>query len=147
MTATATVLFAGAGLETEALRGLGVEVTEAINHDQITVDTHDLNHPNTHAECADITAIRPARRHLTNILAASPSCFPAGTPVITARGVVPIDTVAVGDRVLTHRGHYQFAGKAKDATRMIGNGVPIPTVQAVLRPALTAAGITPAAGA
>lgn len=71
---TATVLFAGAGLETEALRQLGVNVTEAINHDPITVATHEMNHPSTHAERADITAVKPARRHLTDILAASPVC-------------------------------------------------------------------------
>jgi site-specific DNA-cytosine methylase len=71
---TATVLFAGAGLESEALRQLGIQVDEAINHDPLTVATHDLNHPNTHAECADITAIKPGRRHRTDILAASPVC-------------------------------------------------------------------------
>lgn len=34
---------------------------------------------------------------------AHPYCFPAGTPVLTARGWVGVETVVVGDQVLTHR--------------------------------------------
>ena len=36
-----------------------------------------------------------------------PPCFPAGTPVVTARGVVGIETVAAGDLVLTHAGRWR----------------------------------------
>ncbi len=38
---------------------------------------------------------------------ASPPCFPAGTPVTTARGVLPIESVRTGDLVLTHKGRWR----------------------------------------
>lgn len=34
-------------------------------------------------------------------------CFPAGTLVTTERGVVPIETIAAGERVLTHEGRWR----------------------------------------
>ena len=34
------------------------------------------------------------------------NCFPAGTPVTTARGRVPIEQVQLGERVLTHAGRW-----------------------------------------
>ena len=39
---------------------------------------------------------------------ASPPCFPAGTPVVTARGVLAIESIVAGDLVLTHRGRWRF---------------------------------------
>src|SRR5207247_7554046 len=34
-------------------------------------------------------------------------CLPAGVPISTDRGVPPIQCIALGDRVLTHRGRYR----------------------------------------
>lgn len=34
-------------------------------------------------------------------------CLPAGAPISTVRGVVPIDQIRLQDRVLTHRGRYR----------------------------------------
>ncbi len=34
-------------------------------------------------------------------------CLPAGIPISTSRGVLPIESIAPGDRVLTHRGRYR----------------------------------------
>jgi hypothetical protein len=34
-------------------------------------------------------------------------CWPPGTPVITAEGLKPIESVTVGDHVLTHRGRFR----------------------------------------
>src|SRR2546422_10527760 len=34
-------------------------------------------------------------------------CLPAGVPISTDRGVVPIEEVKVGDKVLTHRGRFR----------------------------------------
>jgi len=41
-----------------------------------------------------------------DILDGSPPCFPAGTPVRTVRGDVPIESVRVGEKVLCHDGRY-----------------------------------------
>ena len=38
-------------------------------------------------------------------------CFPAGTPVLTDRGLVPIETVCPGDQVLTHKGRWRKVTK------------------------------------
>ena len=42
-----------------------------------------------------------------DILDGSPPCFAAGTPVLTERGVLPIEQVKVGDLVLTHKGRWR----------------------------------------
>ena len=42
-----------------------------------------------------------------NGLISSPPCFPAGTPVVLARGVVAIEAVRVGDLALTHEGRWR----------------------------------------
>ena len=34
-------------------------------------------------------------------------CVPAGTPVTTAKGIMPIEQVKTGDKVLTHRGNFK----------------------------------------
>jgi formate hydrogenlyase subunit 6/NADH:ubiquinone oxidoreductase subunit I len=34
-------------------------------------------------------------------------CVPTGTPVITAKGILPIEQIKVGDRVLTHKGNFK----------------------------------------
>ncbi len=42
-----------------------------------------------------------------DVITGGPPCFPAGTPVVTARGVVGIESVAPGDLVLTHAGRWR----------------------------------------
>lgn len=42
-----------------------------------------------------------------DVVAGSPPCFPAGTPVVAARGVIAIEAVHVGDLVLTHEGRWR----------------------------------------
>ena len=37
----------------------------------------------------------------------SPPCFPAGTLVLTRRGLIPIEAVSVGDEVLTHEARWR----------------------------------------
>jgi formate hydrogenlyase subunit 6/NADH:ubiquinone oxidoreductase subunit I len=34
-------------------------------------------------------------------------CVPAGTPVVTSNGIVPIEQIKVGDKVLTHKGRFK----------------------------------------
>lgn len=49
---------------------------------------------------------RPWRDRISLITCGFP-CFRAGTMVLTQRGYVPIETVFVGDKVLTHRGRWR----------------------------------------
>ena len=52
--------------------------------------------------------VRPGLQlHNFAAIHASPPCFPAGTPVTTARGVLPIESVRTGDLVLTHKGRWR----------------------------------------
>jgi formate hydrogenlyase subunit 6/NADH:ubiquinone oxidoreductase subunit I len=34
-------------------------------------------------------------------------CVPAGTPVVTSNGILPIEQIRVGDKVLTHKGNFK----------------------------------------
>lgn len=34
-------------------------------------------------------------------------CVPAGTPVVTSNGILPIEQIKVGDKVLTHKGNFK----------------------------------------
>jgi len=48
------------------------------------------------------------------------SCFPKGTPVMTSKGLVPIDKIKIGDYVLTHESGYQKV-KATHVKSFTGN--------------------------
>ncbi len=72
---TMTDHFCGAGGSSSGAAMVpGVEVTEAANHWQLAVDTHNTNHPNTNHICADLSQIHPALFRRTNLGWFSPSC-------------------------------------------------------------------------
>src|SRR5262245_11786131 len=100
---TALDLFCGAGGSSTGLAQAGVSVVLAANHWRLAVEVHQLNHPETAHDCADISAVDPRRYPATDILWGSPECFPAGILILTARGIIPIEDIRVGDKVLTHR--------------------------------------------
>ena len=47
----------------------------------------------------------------------SPDCFPSGTLVLTSKGYQPIEEIAVGDRVLTHKGRWRRVTEASRSHR------------------------------
>ncbi len=67
-------LFCGAGGSSTGLVGAGVNVLLAANHWDLAVKVHQLNHPGTDHDCADISAVDPRRYPATRILWASPEC-------------------------------------------------------------------------
>lgn len=72
---TATDLFAGAGGSSTGLTQVpGVEVKMAANHWRLAIETHNLNHPATDHDCADISQVDPRRYPRTDLLWASPEC-------------------------------------------------------------------------
>lgn len=74
MTATATDLFCGAGGSSEGARTAGMTVVLAANHWQTAIDVHQVNHPDTGHDCADVSQVDPRRYPRTDVLLASPEC-------------------------------------------------------------------------
>ena len=70
------------------------------NHWSIAIQTHKTNHPLVEHYCEDLNNVNP-RKHFQeaelDCLWASPSCFVAGTMVLTATGLKPIESVSVGE--------------------------------------------------
>jgi hypothetical protein len=121
---TITDLFCGAGGSSSgAIQVPGVTVRMAANHWKLAVETHNRNHPDADHDCADISQVDPRRYPATDILWASPECFPAGTLITTARGQIPIEAVELGDLVLTHEGRWRPVVRRPDAGRRgaVGN--------------------------
>lgn len=107
MTITATDLFAGAGGASEGLAQSGIDLKICANHNPLAIATHRLNHPGTEHRQASVQDVDWRSFPSTDILWASPSCFPAGHLVTTARGQVPIEDVEIGDLALTHTGQWR----------------------------------------
>jgi DNA (cytosine-5)-methyltransferase 1 len=79
--------FCGAGGSSQAVRNLskkyggGIEVSVALNHWKLAIDTHSANFPDTYHECTDISASDPRRYPQTTGGIFSPECTthsPAG---------------------------------------------------------------------
>jgi site-specific DNA-cytosine methylase len=101
--------FAGMGGMTAAFTLAGGRVRHAANHWTKSTYAHGENFGDIEHTLGDLSVMDPKRlpvgfaRHLV----CAPECFPAGTLVLTARGLVEIEDVAVGDRVLTHKGRWR----------------------------------------
>jgi len=71
---TVTDQFCGAGGSSLGAEYVGMDVYLALNHWQLAIDTHNTNFPNTHHDCADVSATDPRRYASTDILVTSPEC-------------------------------------------------------------------------
>lgn len=71
---TSTDLFCGAGGSSSGARAAGVEISVALNHWPLAIETHNTNFPDARHECTDISASDPRRYPSTTILIASPEC-------------------------------------------------------------------------
>lgn len=71
---TATDLFAGGGGSSEGLVQAGHHVVIAANHWPTAVATHELNHPDTQHETANLSEVDWRTFPSTDVLWASPSC-------------------------------------------------------------------------
>lgn len=103
-------LFAGGGGASTGIEAaIGRHVDVAINHDRDAVSLHAVNHPQTRHHIADVFEVDPlevTQGRPVGLLWASPDCFPAGTLVLTNHGYQAIESIAIGDQVLTHRGRW-----------------------------------------
>lgn len=113
--------FAGIGGASAGMEAaLGRPVDHAINHDPVAVSLHRVNHPHSHHSIEDVWQVDP--REVTKgqpvaLAWFSPDCFPAGTLVLSERGYVPIETVRVGERVLTHELRWKRVTETSSAQR------------------------------
>ena len=77
---TVTDQFCGAGGSSQGVRnfsnkmGGGIEVSMALNHWKLAIETHNTNFPDTFHDCTDISACDPRRYMATDILITSPEC-------------------------------------------------------------------------
>lgn len=73
---TITDLFCGAGGSSLGIHGAaeGVEITLALNHWRLAIETHAANFADTAHDCVDVSATDPRRYRSTTVLWASPSC-------------------------------------------------------------------------
>jgi LAGLIDADG-like domain/Hint domain len=98
----------------DGAHGISVFAPSLTHHYQGDVrDLFDWNHPVNRQRQRDVSNAfaasgEPAAIVLWDMAILFPPCFTAGTPVITARGVLPIEKVGVGDRVLTHKGRWRL---------------------------------------
>jgi site-specific DNA-cytosine methylase len=107
MSIEAVDLFAGFGGLTLGSEQAGVPVVWAGNHWQTAVDTHARNHPRTVHACQDLRQTDWSTLPPYRLLLSAPACFGPDTTVTTARGVIFIPDVVVGDLVLTHLGRWR----------------------------------------
>ena len=92
-------LYAGLGGWTEGLLAEGYEV---IGYDIEAHEYGDMKYPAT-LVLQDVLTLHGSQFKDADLIVASPPCFVADTLILTARGLVPIPEVMVGDMVLTHR--------------------------------------------
>lgn len=112
---TAVDLFCGAGGMSsgllEAFHHLKIPCAlTAINHWPTAVETHTLNHPKVKHICEDISNVNPRKlfgEGEVQVLVGGPSCFVAGTLILTQKGLIPIENIKRGDKVLTHKGRWK----------------------------------------
>lgn len=98
-------LFAGAGGWSEGARMAGVD-SVGLELDPWACRTRVAA---GHATVLTDIAAYPAEAFTGKVrgLIASPPCFPGDTPVLTRRGLVPIDGISVGDEVWTHASRWK----------------------------------------
>ena len=103
--------FAGGGGASRGIElALGRSPDIAINHDADAIRMHTLNHPETRHYQEDIWKVDPREAcgsRPVGLAWFSPDCFRAGTLVLTSLGMKAIETVSVGEMVLTHRGRWR----------------------------------------
>lgn len=101
--------FSGCGGSCLGFKMAGYRVLWANEFVPAARDTYAANHPDTHLDARDIrTVTAESIRSIVgddeiDVFEGSPPCFAAGTPVVTKRGVVAIESVVVGDQVMTHK--------------------------------------------
>ena len=136
--------FSGFGGASGGMRKAGATLRAAANHSELALECYGLNHPETELWQADLVDpddpqvlnrkgkkvpgryVDPATLPAARFAWFSPSCFPAGTLVLTKRGLVPIEDVVVGDEAWTHMNRWRpvtaVMSRAAETVVLAGNG-------------------------
>ena len=121
----------GGGASTGIEMATGTPVDVAINHDEAAILMHKTNHPQTKHYCENIWEVDPIKATEGKPVAlmwASPDCFPAGILILTKSGYRPIETIRVGDYVLTHKKRWkkvtEISNTIKPLIEIKGHGHP-----------------------
>lgn len=99
---TSLHLMAGGGGDIRGFHEAGYTPVAGANHAPVCIETLRANWPDADWRCADVDDMPMDNLPPHDVQSSSPICFPAGTTVITKRGVIPIESVEFGDEVLTH---------------------------------------------
>lgn len=103
---TAIDNFCGCGGSTSGLKAAGVRVVHAANHWDKAIESHNTNHPEVDHSCVDLHCADPRYFPRTTIAWMSIECFPKGTLILSEKGLVPIEEIQIGDKVLTHKNRW-----------------------------------------
>lgn len=99
--------FCGFGGWTESAKSLGIPVLYGANHWGPAIDNYQANHPGIPTYRESLEKLNFLKMPRSRIKLSSPECFVAGTLILTERGLVPIEDVQIGDKVLTHRNRWR----------------------------------------
>lgn len=96
-------IFCGAGGSSIGLAMAGFTLVMAANHLPIAIETHSYNFSDADHLCADVSNYDMRKLPKVDVAWFSPECFPAGTLILTQRGLIPIEDIRIGDLVFTHQ--------------------------------------------
>lgn len=101
-------LFDGMSCGQQALERAGIKVDKyyASEIDKYAIQVTQHNYPNT-IQLGSVTEVNVADLEPIDLLIGGSPCFGAGTKVLTDEGYKDIETLKVGDEVLTHNNRYR----------------------------------------
>lgn len=101
-------LFDGMSCGQIALEKAGIPVSKyhASEIDKYAIQVTQHNYPNT-IQLGDVTQVRGEDLPKIDLLIGGSPCFIESTPIISKKVIKPIDSVEVGDLVLTHKNRYR----------------------------------------
>ncbi len=107
-------LFSGCGGFSQGFLKAGFDIIAANEFWNPAMDSYKFNHPRTNYIEGDITLsetkeklYQAVKDKKINVIIGGPPCFIQDTPIITFDGYKSIQDIKIGDRVLTHTGHYR----------------------------------------
>ena len=102
-------MFSGIGGFALGFQKEGFEISAFAELDEYPSEVLAKNFPNI-PNYGDVTKVKYEKDQFDLIIGGFP-CFPARTPIQTKNGIKPIEHVAVGDMVLTHKLRYKKVTK------------------------------------